>query len=130
MYPKLFQIGPITVWSFGVMMALAFITTSILLQKELARRGVNGNTASWITIAAIAGGIIGAKLYWAFEHFGEFIHSPLSSLFTGSGLTWYGGVMLAALAVALTIKLSCKGSPFWKVADPIGPLIALGYAIG
>jgi len=129
MYPKLFQIGPITVWSFGVMMALAFITTSILLQRELTRRGVNGNLASWILIAALVGGIVGAKIYWAFEHFDEFIHAPLQSLFTGSGLTWYGGVILAALAVVLTIRFSGK-RPFWRVADPIGPLLALGYAIG
>jgi phosphatidylglycerol:prolipoprotein diacylglycerol transferase len=128
MYPKLFQIGPVTIWSFGVMMALAFITTSWLLGKELTRRGVNGNIASWITIVAIAGGVLGAKLFWAFEHFGEFIRNPAGALFTGSGLTWYGGVILAAVAIVLIVRFS--GKPFWKTVDPIGPLILLGYAIG
>lgn len=128
MYPKLIKIGPITIWSFGVMMALAFIATSWLLQRELRRRGIDDNAAGWITIAAIVGGIAGAKLFWAFEHFREFSRAPLRSLFTGAGLTWYGGLILAAIAVALTVK--AKGKPFLQVADSIGPLIALGYAIG
>ncbi len=128
MYPKLLQIGPVSIWSFGVMAALGFIVTSLLLHKELERLKINGNLGTWITVAAILGGILGAKIWWALEHLEIFLRDPLYVAFSGSGLVWYGGLIVATVSVTSVIFINKQ--PFLKIADVIGTLIPLGYSFG
>src|SRR3712207_9468573 len=59
--------------------------------RELGR---SEDLAYELVFAALGGGIVGAKLYWAVEN-GEL---SLSGLFSGSGLTWYGGLFGGAIA--------------------------------
>lgn len=67
MYPIILEIGPIHIYSYGLMMALAFIITSLLLRKEFERREINPELAHSITLVAIVCGVIGAKAYSAIE---------------------------------------------------------------
>ncbi len=67
MYPEILNYGPIHVYSYGLMMALAFIVTSLLLRREFERTGINPDLAHSITLAAIVCGIIGAKAYSTIE---------------------------------------------------------------
>jgi len=85
MIPVLFKIGPITVGSYGVMLAIAFLTCLYLLRKEFQRAGYPVDWAYSILFAAAIGGIIGARLYFIIEHFGEFIRDPLQLIFSGDG---------------------------------------------
>ena len=68
MYPELFKIGPITIYSFGLMAALGFLTAGFLLEKELARVGRDKEQAGSIIIAALIGGIVGSKIYYLIEN--------------------------------------------------------------
>jgi prolipoprotein diacylglyceryltransferase len=54
---------------------------------------------SEFTVVAAIGGIIGAKLFHQFEYWDEFIKDPIGNLFSGSGLTMYGGLIIGAIAV-------------------------------
>ena len=67
MYPIIFEIGPIHIYSYGLMMALAFIVTSLLLRKEFERIKINPDLAHSITLVAIVCGVIGARAYSVIE---------------------------------------------------------------
>ncbi|MFB3112837.1 MAG: prolipoprotein diacylglyceryl transferase family protein, partial [Gemmatimonadales bacterium] len=63
-YPLVFNIGPIEITGYGLMMMVGFLTGGWAIQRELRRRGLNEEYASDIVVAAVIGGIIGAKLWY------------------------------------------------------------------
>ena len=64
MYPVLLEFGPITIHSFGAMVALAFLAGLYVIKKELQRRGIDPELGSSVVTAAMVGGLVGAKLYF------------------------------------------------------------------
>jgi phosphatidylglycerol---prolipoprotein diacylglyceryl transferase len=84
-------------------------------------------TATFIMIAAAAG-IAGAKLFDILENFSSFLADPLGTLFSFQGLTFYGGLIVAALTL---IWYAHKNNIPWKVlADAAAPALLLAYAVG
>jgi len=126
MYPEIIKLGPISIYSYGLMLGIAFITASYLLTLELKRVNLNVNIASEITTIALIFGIIGAKLFHLFEYWDEFINDPLMA-FSPAGLTFYGGFLLATLAIFIYIKR--KKLSFLQIADLNAPGLALAYGI-
>ena len=127
MYPELFKIGPFTVYSWGLMLAIAIIIASFILTKEFERRKVDPNIATGITILAMVFGIIGSKMLDLIENWNSFIHDPMIA-FSPGGLTFYGGLVLATVAIAIYIRK--KKIPFLFVADATAPSLILAYGIG
>ncbi len=121
MIPDLFSIGPFTLHSFGLMVALGLIVSAYFVSLDLARRGRNPALAWEITIAAGVGGMIGARVDYLIQNGG-------GSLFSASGLVWYGGVIGGALGVWLVS--AWRKIPIGIVANVIAPALALGYGIG
>jgi prolipoprotein diacylglyceryl transferase len=81
-----------------------------------------------ITILALVFGLLGAKLFDIFENWKDFTEHPGSYFFSPSGLTWYGGLICAALAIwwyARKHKIS-----FWHLNDSAAPALMMGYAVG
>ena len=130
MYPTLIDFGTISsihigIQSYGVMLATAFITCSVMLQRELNRRGFQGEVATAIVAAGAIGGIIGAKIYYVLFIIENF---SISDLFNPSGIVWYGGLIGGSAAVGWVIHRT--SNPFLPTVDIIGPLLLLGYGIG
>jgi phosphatidylglycerol:prolipoprotein diacylglycerol transferase len=138
MFPKIFELkftNPITshpmtlgIYSYGLMLALGFIVAGLILKKELKRKQFDENLSNNIVLAAIICGLIGAKVYAVIENWDGFLEHPFSSIFSGSGLVWYGGFFCGVLGVLYVIKKS--SAPMLATIDLIGPLLALGYAFG
>jgi phosphatidylglycerol:prolipoprotein diacylglycerol transferase len=128
MIPKLFEIGPITIHSFGFMLALAFLIIAWLAAKEFTRRGYTADDAWTITLAAMIGGVVGAKLYFAVDNWDETARDPAGVLFSGAGLTYYGGLLGGAVGVILAARK--RKIPIAVMADMGAPFIALGYGVG
>jgi phosphatidylglycerol:prolipoprotein diacylglycerol transferase len=128
MFPKLLEIGPITIHSFGFTLALAFLVIAWLAAREFTRRGFTADDAWSLTLAAMIGGVLGAKIYFVVDHWSESLADPKSMIFSGSGLTYYGGLLGGALAVIFTARR--RKLPLDQVAGVGGPLIALGYGLG
>ncbi len=84
-------------------------------------------TGSIILIAAIAG-IIGAKIFHQLENWSEFIADPIGSLFSFSGLTFYGGLIVAT--VALVWYAEKNKIPWVHLADSAAPSLMIAYGIG
>lgn len=81
-----------------------------------------------ITIIAAISGILGSRLFSIFENFGDFLDDPIGQLFSGSGLTIYGGLILAFIVVYLYVKK--KNIPPIHVMDAVAPALIIGYAVG
>ena len=129
MIPVLFEIGPVTVYSYGAMLAIGFLLGAWFLRVELRRWGYNEDISDHVVIGAMVGGVAGAKLYFVFiEAPGRMVQDPWGTLFSGAGLTYYGG-LIGAVAVVLLIARWHK-VPMLKLLDMTGPLAVLGYGWG
>lgn len=128
MYPELFKIGPFTVYSYGLMLGISFIVASYILTKEYERRKLSPNLATEITLIAIIFGIAGSKLFSLFENWDDFLRDPIGMAFSPGGLTFYGGLILATIAIIVWVRR--KKVPFLFVADATSPSLALAYGIG
>ena len=125
--PVLFTIGPLNVYSFGLMMGIGFIVANYVLVKEFIRKGLSANFANELTIIAVACGIAGSKLLSVIESWSDFLKDPVGMIFNPGGLTWYGGFILAAVVIWWDIKK--KGYKFFSVADAFAPALILGYGV-
>lgn len=127
MHPILFEIGPIKIYSFGLMMGISFIIGNILLTKEFKRKKINPDFASNITVIALVAGVVGSKILYLLENFSEFIADPFGMAFSPGGLTFYGGFILATASIYFYAKK--KNIKFIHIADSIAPALLLAYGI-
>lgn len=81
-----------------------------------------------ITIIAAIAGFAGAKIFDNLENWDRFIQDPIGNLISPSGLTFYGGLILATFA--LWYYFNRNHISFIKVADAASPPLMLAYAIG
>jgi len=133
MYPELITldlplIGRLTITSFGVMMALAFLAAYQVSRLEFDRMGKDPEIAADLLLGALVGGIVGAKLYYVFLNWDLTVQDPLGMLFSRAGLVWYGGLIGGTLGVILMVRR--RGERILPAADALAPALALGYAVG
>ncbi len=164
MYPRLTDIldtlfgieSPIPLYSFGAMVAVAFLVAASLLQRELSRKHALGllpkvavrnpdkdasaRRASKtvladpgvltgpITIIALIGGVAGSKLFHILENLDSFARDPLGMIFSTGGLTFYGGLIVAGAGIVYYVHK--KGLSVAAVADAVAPGLMLAYGIG
>ncbi len=128
MHPILFKVGPLTIYSFGTLMALAALTAGWVVQLELKRYRYQPDLASSMVMAAAVGGLVGARLFFIFEDWESFVRSPLHFIFSGAGFTWYGGLLGGTLGVTWLVRR--KQIPWLDAADIAAPALALAYGIG
>ena len=127
MQPEL-DLGPITLQTFGLMMGLGFVAAGILASRYLQELGKPADWAYEMVFAALVGGLVGARLWWIAENWDEAQEDFLGSLFSGSGLVWYGGALGGAVAVLLWAWR--RGFLGRQVLDVAAPSLAIGYAFG
>jgi len=133
MIPKLFEIGPIPVYSYGLMLGISFIIASWLMSKEFKRKKYDENVSINVTFIALIGGVIGSKLLYIIEDWPSLSQMPSSKLFSTdglfspAGLTWYGGFILATFLIYLYVR--SKKIAFLGVCDTAAPSLAIGYGI-
>jgi phosphatidylglycerol:prolipoprotein diacylglycerol transferase len=125
--PELHIFG-ITLQSFGLMMALGFVVAGLAAGRHLSELGRPVDHAYEMVFAALVGGIVGARLWWIAENWSDAKDDVLGSLFSGSGLVWYGGAIGGAIAVLAWA---------WRrrvldltTLDVASVPLAAGYAIG
>jgi phosphatidylglycerol---prolipoprotein diacylglyceryl transferase len=127
MQPEIDLLG-IPIKTFGLMFALAFLACGLLLAKRFKELGKPVDYAYEIIFAALIGGIVGSRLYWILQNYDDAKDDLVGSLFSGSGLVWYGGAIGGAIAVVGWAYL--RGMLNLSLLDLCAPGLALGYAIG
>jgi phosphatidylglycerol---prolipoprotein diacylglyceryl transferase len=128
MIPVIFELGPIKLYSFGLMMALAFMAANYFFVQELKRRKLDESIAWAITIRALVGGVAGSKLFSILENWSDFARDPIGQIFSPAGLTFYGGFLVAMLLIGLYLRK--KKINFYLFGDMILPTVLLAYGIG
>ena len=127
MLPRL-DVGPLTVQTFGLSLALAFLACGGLVARRLREMGRPVDWAYEGTFAAAVGGLVGARLDWILQNTEHLDDDVLGSLFGGSGLTFYGG--LAGGVVGVLLWARWRGFLGAELFDLGAPAVALGYAVG
>jgi phosphatidylglycerol:prolipoprotein diacylglycerol transferase len=131
MYPKILDLGPLTIHTYGLLLALAFIAGIWLASRNAAKAKLNPDSIWNLGLIIIFSALVGAKLLLFISDYAYYSQNPreIFSLATlrSSGV-YYGGLLLALGASAWYLHKSKL--PSWRVADITAPGIALGQAIG
>lgn len=132
MFPKIVELGPLTVHTYGLLLATAFLVSTALLARLLEREGVARSRAWDLGFVVIVSALAGAKLLMVLNNWNYYSRdfSRLLTLeFWQAGGAFYGGLMGATLGSYLYLRRD-PGLRFWQVADAAAPAIALGQVIG
>ena len=128
MYPELLHLGPLTVYSFGVMAAIALIGGVLVAWLLVRRYGVPFEYVFEACMVTGLSGFGGARLYYMVQHWSEVRTDLLGSTFGGAGFTWYGG--FAGGFVGLVLWAKWRHIPLGLGANAVAAGIAFGYAVG
>ncbi len=127
MKPEIHVLG-ISIKTFGVTFALGFLACGAVVARRLRELGRPVDWAYEIVFAALVGGVVGARGYYVIENFQHVKHDLLGSIFSGSGLVWYGGAIGGAIGVIGWMRW--RHVLELRMLDMCATALALGYAIG
>ncbi len=128
MYRILFNIGSFSIYSYGVMIALAFIAAILLAMKEAKRVGENPERILDISLYVILGALIGGRLGYVIFYLDYYLKDPIKIFyFRQGGLAFLGGFILAFILGSWYVKRNKLS--FWKYTDIAAPSIAIGLGI-
>ena len=129
MHPILFQIGEVSIYSYGVMISLALLVAALALFREAPREGINPDHVLEAIIVAAIAGLAGARLLYVALNFSSFSGRLLEIFFARfEGLSFYGAFIGGVLGLLLWVRW--RKVDFFKMADLFAPYLALGYAFG
>jgi phosphatidylglycerol---prolipoprotein diacylglyceryl transferase len=129
MHPVLFEFGGFTIYSYGVLLAAAYLLGLQFALMRARTRGLDGQRVMDLGIWIIVSALVGAKLLLLIVDFRQFTSDPRELLgLARSGGVFYGG-LIAAVTVAL-IYLRRHKLPLWTTTDVFAPGIALGHIVG
>lgn len=129
MYPKLFDLGPISIYSYGLLLVSAYLVAFQFAVVRGRARGLDSNRVMDLGIAVILSALLGAKLLLLVVEFERFAGNPMA-LWTlvRSGGVYYGGLLLAVCVAFWYMRRHAL--PLWTTCDVFAPGIALGQAVG
>jgi hypothetical protein len=128
MIPVLLRIGPLTVYSYGLMMALGFIAGDYLLTRECRRRAISPDYANALVLWGALAGIAGSRVYAVLDDLPAYLANPAAIIFSGSGFVFYGGLIGGIISTWIVARR--YGVPFARTTDLCVPALALGQAFG
>jgi phosphatidylglycerol:prolipoprotein diacylglycerol transferase len=131
MYPKILDLGPITVHTYGLMLAVAFICGIWLTSRNAKKAGLDPDAIWNLGLIIIFAALVGAKALLFLSEYSYYTQNP-AEIFSLSTLrstgVFYGGLILALAAAAWYMRRASL--PGWVVSDAAAPAIALGHSIG
>jgi phosphatidylglycerol---prolipoprotein diacylglyceryl transferase len=130
-HPIAFQLGPLTIHWYGVMIALAFLAGLWTATRRARRENISSERIADIVLWLMLGAILGARIAYVLTYWREeFADQPFLEIFMiqHGGLVYYGGLIGATIAGSIYIRW--KKLPTWKTADVLAPSIALGNVFG
>jgi len=129
MYPVLFKLGPLTIHTYGFLVALGFLLGLGLAVRQAKKEGIPSYKIVDLGFYILLSAIIGSRLFFIFINASHYIKNPLDILkLWEGGLVFYGGILFAIPTVIWYTKK--KGLGLWSMADVFAPSIAIGHSIG
>jgi phosphatidylglycerol---prolipoprotein diacylglyceryl transferase len=127
-YPVLFQCWGFVLPSFGVILAIAFLSGFFWTLRRAAQKGESPDVLMEIYCWVIVAALVGARVCYLLFFPQLFFSNPVGVLFNQGGLVWYGGMV--GVVGMLMVYTRWRKINFWKLGDIITPPAALGLAIG
>ena len=121
-HPVSYGVGPLQFTGFGFAMLLCFVIGQIITQREMEWRGQDPAAAGDMVFAAVIGGLLGAKIYYAI-----LMQDP-SSLWSRAGFVFWGGLIGGILAVMWVVHRKKLGIA--RVSDSVAVALPASYAVG
>jgi phosphatidylglycerol:prolipoprotein diacylglycerol transferase len=129
MFPEICKIGSFTIYSYGLMLVIAFVAGATLASMQAKKQNINSDIIFNFAFIAFVCGIIGARIFYVIENIGYYLKSPLEIIMLQhGGLSWFGGFILGTLSGILYLR--SKNMPVYQALDLIVPFVALAQAIG
>jgi phosphatidylglycerol---prolipoprotein diacylglyceryl transferase len=129
MYPVLFEIGPVPVRAYGLLLVIGFLVGITIARKRAAARGVDPEKIWDISFWLILAGILGARVLFIaqeWSHYSKNMNEILSLQF--NGLTSFGGLIFGGLALLFLVKR--HKLPLATIADVYGIPVLVAHALG
>jgi len=120
--PFAYDLGPLQITGFGLAVMLGFVIAQIISQRELARRGHDPEPIADLVFAAVIGGLLGGKIYYAI------LTGDVGSLLSRSGLVFWGGLIGGIVATYVVMRR--RGLPFTRISDVGGMGVAAAHSVG
>ena len=127
MQPEI-SLGPLDLKTFGLCFAAGFLAAGALLARRLRELDKPVDWAYELIFAGLLGGVVGSRVDYLIQNWGEVSDDLLGNVFSGSGLVWFGGVVGGAIGVLLWARW--RGWLGLRLLDTAAVPLALGYAIG
>ncbi|MEO8193153.1 MAG: prolipoprotein diacylglyceryl transferase [Gemmatimonadales bacterium] len=121
-HPVSYKFGPLQFTGFGFAMLLTFVIGQIITQHEMERRGENPEPVGDMVFAAVIGGLLGAKIYYAI------LTGDIGSLLSRAGFVFWGGLIGGIIAVTAVIRK--KKLSVARVSDSVALSLPAAYAVG
>ncbi len=129
MYPELCKIGPVTIYSYGLMLVVAFLVAVALACRNAKASGIDAEIIFNLSFTAFVSGIIGARILYVLENLQYYLKNPLETiLFNHGGLSWFGGLIAGSIAGVAYLKI--KKVPVYTALDLLVAYVALAQALG
>ena len=126
MHPTLLKLFGLDFHAYPAMLALAFLTCTLMTVRNLQHRDPPVEGSSHGGLWVFIGALLGAKAYWILQY-SEPRYLWRTVFIWEGGLVFYGGLMGGLLALVAYVK--AYNLPFWVVLDAAAPSLALGEAI-
>ena len=129
MFPNLFTIGPFTLHTYGLLVAIGFLSGILITVRIGKAQGMNPQHVMDMGFFIIISAIIGSRLLYVLINISYYIQNPLDifKIWQG-GLVFSGGLIGVVLVSALYVRK--RDITLWQMADLWSPAIALGQGIG
>jgi phosphatidylglycerol:prolipoprotein diacylglycerol transferase len=121
-HPVSYKVGPLQFTGFGFAMLMGFVIGQIITQREMERRGQDPQAAGDMVFAAVVGGLLGAKIYYAI------LMGDVSSLTSRAGFVFWGGLIGGIIAVTAVVWKKRLGIA--RVSDSVAVALPAAYSIG
>ena len=129
MHPILIKFGNFAIYTYGLMMAIAFFTGITLARKEADRLGQDPEKIMDLSFYTLIAAVIGSRLFYVFIDPLTFLSDPIEIFrIWNGGLVFYGGFIMAVIVAMIYVKKT--GMPLWQTGDIMAPGLAVGQAIG
>jgi phosphatidylglycerol:prolipoprotein diacylglycerol transferase len=129
MYPVLFRIGPFALHTYGLFVAMAFLSAIALALRQARREGVDADKILDLCFYVLVAAIVGSRVLYVLVNWPTFMDDPFEIVrIWHGGLVFYGGFIGALITALWYIKR--KGLPLLKTVDILAPSMAFGHFVG
>lgn len=125
---ELFSIGPVTIYGYGLMVAIAIIAAYLTAEYRAKKKGLEHESVFTLTLWCLCGGIVGSKLLYFITIFDRIMEDPSIMLDFQNGFVVYGGILGGILGGFIYCRI--KKWNFLEYFDLTMPEIALAQGIG